>query len=163
MGRILELYRLSDAMIDKIHKDPVWAESYITNNYASVSGALHQQNDTVFSIDKAWDVARYLIQKYLVSKGSSYPIFGEHHHDELFNDEFLAIKSPQVQEINALLQEMQPEQLNAFYNKPEIAELCYQGDWVEHLDDYVLRHIATIKEAYQKAAAHEEGLVVRTG
>lgn len=163
MGRILELYRVSDTIIDKIHQDPEWAESYITNNYASVTGALHRQNDTVFSTDKAWDVARYLIQTYLATKGSSYPILGEHYHDELFNDEFLSVKSPQVREINDLLQEFELGQLNAFYSKQEIAEQCYQGNWVEHLDDYVLRHIATIKEAYQKAAANGDGLVVRTG
>ena len=162
MGRVLELYRLDDATIDKIHQEPLWAEEYITNNYSSVFGTHHHLGDTVFCTDKAWDVARYLIQKYLASKGASFHVLGEEVHDDLFSDEFLPIKSQRVKEINALLQEMRLEELKAFYDKQKIKEKCYRGDWVGELNDYIIGHVATIKEAYQTAAASGDGLVVTT-
>jgi hypothetical protein len=162
MGRVLELYRFDDATIDKIHQAPSWAEDYITSNYSNVSGALHRPGDTVFYTDKAWDIARYLIQEYLASKGVYFHVLGEEVHDDLFSDEFLLIKAQKVKEINALLQQMQLNELEAFYDKQEIAEKCYRGDWVGDLDDYVLGHVATIKAAYQKAASGGDGLVVTT-
>lgn len=162
MGRVLELYRFDDATIDKIHQDPIWAEEYITNNYSSVSGTHHHLGDTIFCTDKAWDIARYLIQEYFASKGASYHVLGEDVQDDLFSDKFLPVKSQKVKEINALLEVMPLDELKAFYDEQRIKEQCYCGDWVEHLDDYVLGHVATIKEAYQKAAASGDGLVITT-
>jgi hypothetical protein len=162
MGRICELYTIDDATIDKIHQDPAWGYEYIMSTYASVYGALHSK-DTVFSTDKGWDVARYLIQKFLESKGLKEHVLGEQNQEDFFSDHLLWIKSDRVQVINSFLQEMPLKQLTNFYNKQEIADQCYNGDWIVDLYDYVMDHVATIKAAYRKAVANGNGLVVRTG
>jgi hypothetical protein len=162
MGRICELYTIDNGTIDKIHQDPAWGYEYIMNNYSSVDGPFHSE-DTVFSTDKGWDVARYLIQKFLEAKGSEEHVLGEKHHDDFFNDELLLIRSDTVQAINSLLKDMQLEHISSFYNKQEIANNCYNGYWIVNNYDYVLDHVTTIKAAYRKAAAKGDGLVVKTG
>ena len=62
MGIICELYRVTDVMISELK---TYTEDelldHIEENYASVSGKYHKENDIVFYLDKAWDVSRFLI------------------------------------------------------------------------------------------------------
>ena len=51
-----------------------------------------------------------------------------------------------------------------FYDREDtIRQGHYRADWIEEDDDYVIFHVAKIKDTYCKAATENEGFVIRIG
>jgi hypothetical protein len=165
MGYICELYRINDEIIDKIVDDPNWGFDFVFYNYAEVGGAFHIQNDTVFSTDKAWDIADYLISKFAKSKGEEINVLGyDPDKENPASDVLSVIKSPEVKRINELIKQIDTSTISEFYDRAEtIRNYRYRSDLIEKVDDYVIYHINKIREAYSKAAAENDGIVVRIG
>jgi hypothetical protein len=165
MGLICELYRIGDATIDRIVENPKWGFDFILYNYAEVGGPFHKQNDTVFSTDKAWVIADYLISKFAKSKGTEVNVLGDKvEKDYSGSDGLRVIKSQEVKRANEIIQQIDTSTISKFYDREETIEnSCYRADWIEEVDDYVISHVAKIREAYSKAASRNEGLVVRIG
>jgi hypothetical protein len=165
MGLICELYRIDDATIDRIVGNPKWGFDFILYNYAEVGGCFHKQNNTVFSTDKAWAIADYLISKFAKSKGKEVNVLGDMvEKDNSGSDGLRVIKSQEVKRNNEVIKQIDTSTISEFYDREEIIRnYKYRADWIEEVDDYVISHVAKIKEAYCKAASTNEGLVVRIG
>ena len=165
MGFICELYRIDDPTIDKIVENPKWGYDFISYNYAEVGGSHHVQDDTVFSTDKAWSIADYLITKYAQSKGTEINLLGDKvEKDYSGSDGLRVIKSEEVKRINDIIKQIDTSTIADFYDREETFRNCrYSADWIEEVDDYVISHVAQIKLAYGKAASKHQGLVIRIG
>jgi hypothetical protein len=165
MGLICELYRIDDATIDKIVENPKWGFDFILYNYAEVGGSFHKQNDTVFSTDKAWAIADYLISKYAKSKGIEINVLGEKVEKDYSGSEGLrVIKSKEVKRVHEIIKQIDTSTISKFYVREEtIKNYRYSADLIEEVDDYIISHVGKIMEAYSKAASKNEGLVVRIG
>jgi hypothetical protein len=165
MGFICELYRIDDLTIDQIIENPEWGNKFISHNYAEVYGPQHVENDTVFSIDKAWAIADYLITQYAKSKGEEVNILSDKldkHYSG--SDGLRVIKSQEVKRVNELIKYIDPFTISEFYDREDtIKNYRYGADWIKQIDDYVICHVIKIKEAYGKASYKNDGLVVRIG
>lgn len=165
MGLICELYRIDDATIDKMVENPEWGYEFIMHNYAEVGASRHVKDDTVFSTDKAWSIADYLILQYAKSIGAEINVLGDTvEKDYSGSDGLRVVKSQEVKRVNELISQIDTATISKFYNREDtLINYCYGADWIEEVDDYVISHVAKIKEAYNKAAAENDGIVVRIG
>jgi hypothetical protein len=165
MGLICEFYRIDDATIDKIIDDPKWGYDFILLNYAEVGGSCHVENDTVFSTDKAWAIADYLISQYAISKGFEINVLGDKVEKDYSGSEGLrVIKSQEVNHVNELIKHIDTSTISEFYDREDtIRNNLYRAHWIEKVDHYVISHVVTFKEAYSKAVSENNGLVVRIG
>lgn len=165
MGLVCELYPIDDATIDKIVENPKWGFDFILYNYAEVGGMFHKQNDTVFSTDKAWGIADYLISKFAKSRGAQINVLGEQvERDYSGSDGLRVIKSQEVKRVNEIIRQIDTSTISKLYDREEtIKNYCYSADWIEEVDGYVISHVDKIKEAYSKAASKDFGLVIRIG
>jgi hypothetical protein len=165
MGLICELYRIDDTTIDKIVENPKWGFDFIFYNYAEVGGPFHKENDTVFSTDKGWSIADYLIFQFAKSKRVEVNVLGDKVEKGYSGSDGLrVIKSQEVKRINEIIRQIDLSTISKFYNREDtITNDLYRADLIEEVGDYVISHIAKIKEAYSKAAAENDGIVVRIG
>jgi hypothetical protein len=165
MGLICELYRIDDATIDKIVENPNWGVDFILYNYAEVGGSFHKQNDIVFSTDKAWAIADYLISKFAKSKGTEINVLGDKvERDYSGSDGLRVIKSKEVKRINEVIKQVDIPTISEFYDREDtIRNYIYRAHLIEEVDEYVIADVVKIKEAYSTAAPKNNGLVVRIG
>ncbi len=163
MGIVCGFYRMNNEMIDFLKSNPENAQVYIDENYSSVSGKFHVENDTVFETDKAWDIAKFLLKKCdpstdkVLQKLDGVPI-------DLAGDwdGSQYIRPDEVKEIYQVLDQISHDKLIEAYNQQElIKNHVYRADWFDEPNwDYILSHVDTIKKAFSKAAETEEYIVI---
>ncbi len=163
MGMILEFYRLSDEKITELKNQPEEVYiAYLQDNYAYIFGKEHKENDTVFSLDKTWDVIRFLIiQSDSTIDNRLSKIYGKpltNNSNNLVN----FLYSEEVKSINSLLQETPIENLRQFYNeeKMEIQSIYKASDfdWI-----FLEKEIEILKLAFQEASKKNSGLIINIG
>ena len=151
MGIICELYRISDSEIEKLNKlNSEQAEEFLDENYASIYGKYHKENDTVFSMDKGWGITRFLIQECDKSKSG---ILAE------LNNRF--IKSDNVKLINEIIKSIEIQDLESAYDKEKLIEnhvynAKYEVDW-EYINKY---HLKLYKSAFNRASELNDGIAI---
>tara|TARA_Y100000782_G_scaffold115436_1_gene158401 strand:+ start:4860 stop:5327 length:468 start_codon:yes stop_codon:yes gene_type:complete len=150
MGIICELYRIKDATIDELKAMPAeQSENFLLENYASIYGIYHHENDTVFSMDKGWAITRFLIQQCDASENNCLSLLDEHF-----------LKSDAVKELQKELSKLEISDLQTVYNKQKlITNNIYRGDrdfsW-----DYIKNfHFKVYQVAFQKAVEYNDGIV----
>ena len=162
MGLICELYRVNDSLIDDILKDPEWGYNYICEQYAWVSAPNHFPGDTVFSMDKAWNITKALFSKYLATKGVHFDVLGQKANFKYSgSDDLYVVKSKDVEFINSIIKDIEVEEIARYTNEIEVPE-NNRSQWIK-ADDYLSCHIQNIKDAYREAALHNQGIVSRIG
>lgn len=162
MGLICELYRINDSLIEDILKDPDWGYNYICEHYAWVSAPNHFTGDTVFSMDKAWNITKFLFLKYLATKGVHFDVLGQKANPKYSgSDDLYVVKSKDVDFINSIIKDIEVEEIARYMNEIEVQEIN-GSDWIE-TDDYLSYHIKNVKDAYREAALHGQGIVSRIG
>lgn len=151
MGIVCELYRISDNEIEELEKlNPDKAEEFLDENYASIYGRFHKENDTVFSMDKGWAITRFLIQECDKSPNK---ILSK------LNDRF--VKSNDVKLINETLNSIEIDDLKKVYNKKKLIENYvyhaeYDVHW-EYIDNY---HLQLYKSGFKRASELNNGIAI---
>jgi len=163
MGMILEFYRLSDEKITELrNQSEQFYIEYLQDNYAYVFGKEHKENDTVFSLDKTWDVIRFLIIESDMTIGkSSNKLYGEPLTENSHNG-FNFLFSQDVETMDNLLQKTQTKDLRQFYNEAKMKrQSIYKTsdfDW-----SFLESQIEIVKLAFQKSAKSKSGLIISIG
>ena len=126
---ILEIYCLSDEKIIKLkNQSEQSCAEYLEQNYASVYEKEHKENDTVFSLDKTWDVIRFLIieadkTEHKILSG----VYGEPLNEGFYNG-YNFLFSENVKLISQLLQKIHHEDLLRFYDEDEMkSQMIYNA------------------------------------
>ena len=163
MGIVCGFYRLDDETIEHLKRRPEISQIHIDENYSSVKGKYHIEDDVVFETDKAWDIAKFLlkecdstIEKVLNDlDGVKIDISGDDHS-------LRYIKSEKVKKIQRVLDSISPDQILKVYDQDKmIQNHVYRADWWKEPNwDYILSHIETMKKAFAKAAEHGNGIVI---
>ena len=150
MGIVCELYRLSDANIEELQKlSSEVIEEFLTENYACVDGIHHKQNDTVFSMDKGWDVTKFLLKKTDFSRNKIL--------NELDNQ---YIKSNLVKQIHQVLTDITIDQLLDLCDPNELIQnKVYRAD-IGKNKAYIEYHLNVFKAGFKKAAELNSGIVI---
>jgi len=149
LGTVCELYRMSDTDINRLsrlsHEE---AEEFLDEKYANVDGELHKENDTVFYMDKGWDVTKFLLQKVDPSK------------DKILNGlNSRFIKSNDTELINGVLEKITIDSLIQVLDTNEMIE--NEVYWAEIEDkDYINFHLKAYKAGFKKASESNSGLVI---
>lgn len=163
MGTILEFYRLPDEKITALRNQPERSYiKYLQDNYVSVYGSGHKENDTVFSLDKTWDVIGFLIVEADTTANKALKeLYGEP-LTENYYDGYNYLLSEKVKTIYQLLQEMQTKDLYQFYDDEKMENqsiykaLGFQWSFIE-------KQIEIVKSAFQKSADTNCGLIISMG
>jgi hypothetical protein len=163
MGMILEFYRLSDEKITELRNLPERSYvDYLQDNYASVFGSQHKENDTVFSLDKTWDVIKFLIVEADTTVDKALKeLYGEP-LTENYYDGYNYLFSEKVKTINELLQEIQTKDLYSFYDDEKMERQSIYKTLGFHWS-FLEKQIEIVKLAFQKAAATNCGLIISIG
>ena len=160
---ILEFYRLSDEKIIELkNQSERSCSEYLEENYAFVFGKEHKENDTVFSLDKAWAVIRFLIVEADKTENKILSeLYGESLNEKSYgNYNFLLSKKVKV--INHLLQEIQTKDLFKFYDEEKMEnQKVYKAS--EFHQDFLEDQIEIVKLAFEKATNSNSGLIISIG
>lgn len=159
MGMICEFYRLNDDEIINLKKLTTnELIDYLAENYANVYGEKHEQGNTVFSLDKAWDVTRFLIQE---SDPENLNILKNIYGNSLTEtyDGYSYLLSQEVNILNKVLQNIETKTIISFYNEDKMNEAeIYQYKSFEL--GFIIEHFLLIKLAFQKATNTKNGLII---
>ncbi|MFC7773033.1 DUF1877 family protein [Flavobacterium sp. GCM10027622] len=160
---ICEFYRIDDKNITKLKnlsEDKL--SEFLVENYSSVYGQYHKQNDTVFSLDKAWDVARFLLKTNDSTADKILDnIFGEP-FDENSYEIYNYLLSDKVKNINQILLKIQIDDLYKEYDEEKmISQNVYKASGFHWT--FIKQHIETISAAFKKAAEQNDGLIINIG
>jgi hypothetical protein len=162
MGMICEFYRLNDDDILNLKKSTTREiVDFLDENYASTNGKKHYQGDTVFSLDKAWDVTRYLIQASdFDHRNLLENIYGYSLTKEYEGYGFLLSKDVQV--MNEVLQMIETHSFFSFYDEDKMYEAnIYKPKGFSF--GFILEHFLLVKLAFQKASNSNSGLIISIG
>ncbi|MFC6097685.1 DUF1877 family protein [Flavobacterium qiangtangense] len=163
MGMILEFYRLSDEKIIKLknQSEQSFAE-YLEQNYASVYGKEHKENDTVFSLDKTWDVIRFLIieadkTEHKILSG----VYGEPLNGSFYNG-YNFLFSENVKLISHTLQKIHYEDLLKFYNEEKMkSQMIYNATNFQL--KFLKEEFEILKLAFEKSSQLDSALIINIG
>lgn len=161
MGIVCELYRASDSLIAQIAANPQEAEAFVTENFASVYGSLHNDN-TVSSMDKAWAIAFFMLKEADTSPGKVLSGWRGKRFDENDYDSPYYLTSEQVKSMSAALSQLTMEDVKAAYNLEKMeAEDVYRAGWhtLEQWS-YIKAHIDAIINTFKNAAEAGEGIII---
>ena len=160
MGIVLEFYRLSDEKIIELkNQSEKLCSEYLDDNYANVLGKEHKENDTVFSLDKTWDVIRFLmIEADKTESKILSELYGESLNQKSYGD-YNFLLSKKVKAINIILQEIESKDLFEFYNEEKMEnQMIYMTSGFHQ--DFLENQIKIVKLAFEKAANSNSGLII---
>ena len=149
MGIVCELYRIPDSEIEKLEKKNSFdLEEFLAENYSWVYGKMHKSDDTVFAMDKAWDVTKFLLKRIDSSKEKVLDGL-----DKKF------IYSEEVKKINLILEKIMIDDLMELTSEKELTEnKIYRPNSINH-KDYIEFHLALYKNAFKRASELDDGIV----
>jgi len=163
MGIVCGFYRVNKETIEQLKSQPEQAQNYIDDNYTSVSGKYHLEQDITFETDKAWDIAMFLLKKCdpTTDKELKHLVGIPINPDDGWGSPRY-INPQNVQIIHDILQTITLEQLAEANDQEEmIQNNVYAADWWDEPDwEYFNSHIDSIKKAFSKAAVHNDGIVI---
>ena len=160
MGIVLEFYRLSDEKIVALkNQSEKLCSEYLDDNYAYVFGKEHKENDTVFSLDKTWDVIRFLmIEADKTESKILSELYGESLNQK-FHGDYNFLLSKKVKAINNILREIETKDLFEFYNEEKMEnQMIYKASGFHQ--DFLEDQIEIVKLAFEKAANSNSGLII---
>lgn len=165
MGFICEFYRVEDKIIDQFIGNPKEFERYFYDSYVNPFGEFHREGDNFFYTDKAWDIAMYLLKSNDSSKDK---ILDKIEGTEVskYADGFSYIKSQDVKSINNEMRNITIDQVLEVYDDEKMIEDgIYRAGWFTKSDnlDYILDHVKTIQEAFQKSSENNDGILILKG
>lgn len=146
---------MSDSKIEELKKmKSQIAEEFLDDHYANILGEYHRENDTVFSMDKGWDIAKFLIKQTDNSKDKFLQVLDKKY-----------IESDQAKRVNELLNKINNEQLKEICDRKLMVENhVYLAKKLENWNEtnfwnYILPHLDTYKKAFKKASELNNGIV----
>ncbi len=150
MGIICELYRMSDADIEELTRvDPGIAEKFINDNYGNVYGKFHKQNDTVFSLDKGWDVTKFLLKKADFSA------------DKILNElDKKYINSSNVKRMNNVIKQLKIENLLDLCDPIELIKNNVYRAEIGKNKENIEYHLNIYKSGFNRASEMNDGIVI---
>lgn len=160
MGIVCEFYIVKDTIIDDFLAKPIVFEEYFEENYVYVFGQFHKEEENMFYCDKAWDIARFIIQR---NNPSLEKLLG----NEIENTEGKSyIKSEEAKRINDILSKITLQQIEKNYNETEIQNSeVYNAEKFTKTENwnYILEHIGRFYKAFKKAVENDAGIIVSRG
>lgn len=162
MGIVCGLYRIEDKTIDKLIIEPENSQNWIDENYSSIFGKFHIENETVFELDKGWAVAKFLLRECDPTKEK---ILQHLDGEEINSKEYdypKYIKSNKVKKINEILKTINEESLKKAFSIDEMLQNnIYKADFFDETNwNYLIQHIDIIKNAFEKSAENNDGIVI---
>ncbi|MBR9847348.1 MAG: DUF1877 family protein [Algicola sp.] len=146
---------MSDSKIEELKKmESEVAEEFLDENFANIFGKYHKENDTVFSMDKGWDITRFLIKQ-----------------NDKTEDRFLKIldskyiESGKAKRVNELLCGINSDGIKEVCDRKLMAEnQVYLAKRLENWNEtnfwnYIMPHLDTYKKAFKKASELNDGIV----
>lgn len=149
MGLVCELYRVSDVDIDELSQlSYEELEDFLDENYAWVDGKQHYQNDIVFSMDKGWDIIKFLLKKVTYPKNTIL-----NRLDERF------VKSKEAKLIYDIIKDITIDDLMQVLNTAEMIEKkVYKAEISDK--KYINYHLETYKAGFKKASEFNSGIII---
>ena len=163
MGIVCGFYRINNQLVDYLKDNPEDAYNYLGENYSSVNGKYHIDGDIVFHIDKAWDIAKFLLRKSdLTSDKVLQKLDGINIGPTNDGDGLRYIPHNHVKEIHGALEQLSREKLVAAYNQQELIENhVYRADWFAKPDwEYIFSHVDTMRKAFSRATETGDNIIV---
>lgn len=164
MGIVCEFYLVNDNIIDRFSENPEDSEDYFYDNYINTEGEFHSEGESYFYVDKAWDIAKFLISQNDTSK--------EKILDGLLGEPFKKledtyyIKATDVAKMYQILDQISLQQIEDAYDESKMQKpyVYNAGHFTkENSWDYILKHVKTILSAFKKASENGKGIIVRKG
>lgn len=157
MGIVCNFLRVSNETINYLLANPDISDNYLSQNYASVYGKFHRENNTVFYTDKAWSIALYLLKE----SNSNLRVYLEGNF--LTNDlTDKYIRPEEVLIIYSNIKHIAPDTLKKIHDSEKMKQNYIYGadSFTIESWDYIKEHIVTIQNAFTKAAACNEGIIL---
>ncbi len=164
MGMICEIYIIDDSEIKMLISNPDTFDNYLTDNYSYIYGNKYIENETVFSMDKAWDIAKFLIKqndkskKNVLNKLDGLPISEKSYSGNNY------ILANEVIEINNWLSIIKSDDIMNSNLESVNDDFVYRAEWlVPENWNYILEHFYTFQKAFSKAVEKNSGIVISIG
>jgi hypothetical protein len=163
MGIGCGFYRMNNDMVDFLKSNPENAQAFIDENYCWAGGKYHIENDIVFDTDKAWDIAKFLLNKCDPTPNKVLQKLDGTKIDPRGDwDGSRYISPEQVKEVHGVLGQITFEKLVAAYNRQDMIDShVYKADWFEDPNwDYIFSHVDTMKKAFARAVETGDNIVI---
>jgi len=162
MGIVCGLYRIKNEIIENLLSESEKAQNWIDENYASVYGKYHVENETVFEIDKGWAVAKYVLKRCGRTDENVLDHIDGTEINKLNFDSPKFIYAENVKEIYKVLEKITEEQIREVFSiQKMIEDHVYKADFFDESNwDFLMLHINTIKTAFRKATEKENGIII---
>ena len=162
MGIICEYYAIENSVFNSFINKPIEFEEYLYEKYGNPDGIYHLEGETFFYLDKAWDIAVFLLKqndttnKKILSKLYGKPINKEMEGYSFINSEDVKL----ICEVITNLTEYQIE--NAYDEEKMIKDEIYKSGWLNKKNnwDYILNHVRTIQRAFTVASEKNNMLII---
>jgi Domain of unknown function (DUF1877) len=162
MGIVCEYYIIENEIIDNLKSESENAQNWIDENYSSVNGKYHIENDIVFVIDKGWAVAKYLLKECDITSEKILNSIDGTEINKIEYDFPKFIYSEKVKEIYKMIETITEEKIRKVFNVEKMIENnVYNADFFDESNlDFLMLHIDTIKNAFRKATENENGIII---
>lgn len=161
---ICELYVMNDKEIKMLINTPNTFEEYLSENYRFCEGSKHVENEILFSMDKGWDLAKFLIKQNdksktkILNKLDGIPISEEKHSGYYY------ILSNEVIEINKWLSNINTDEILNSNTETINDNFVYKAEWlIPENWSYILEHVYTFQKAFSKAFDKKHGIIISIG
>lgn len=164
MGIVSEYYIVADSLINQWIYKGRGAKEYFDANFSSISGVNHIHEETVFGLDKLWDIAIFLLMKTDSSADKALQnTKGTPFEEAYFFETCYYIESNQVKKIKNALEGISILDLEESYNSNELVENNIYGAesfTKENSWESIIELIEIIKNIFRKASENHKGVVI---
>jgi hypothetical protein len=161
MGLVCELYRVSDTFIHALLENPAQAAAVVEARFEREDSKYRKDNDLNSQMDKAWDIAFFLLKEADPTQKVLANIYGTKFDPTGF-ESLAYITAAQVTEIDLILSGLTIAQIRQAYNLDKmLEENIYRADAFT-LDnwDYIKKHIDAIIAIFKRAAEAKQGIII---
>jgi hypothetical protein len=162
MGIVCELYTIENSVFNNFVNKPKEFEDYLYENYGNPDGAYHLEDIAFFYLDKAWDIAMYLLIENDSSKEKILSKFeGEIIHKDMEGYNF--INSNDVKLMNQILMNISEKEIESAYDVRKMqSKEIYRAGWFtkENNWEYILKHVKNIQLAFLIASEKNNTIII---
>ncbi|SHL12520.1 DUF1877 family protein [Flavobacterium chilense] len=163
MGIVCGLHLIDDEFIDQFLESPEESENYFLEHYVNPDGKFHNEGENFFYLDKAWDIASFLIVENDTSEEKVLSnLFGQF----LKDSDWSYIKTIDVVKKNIVMSQISLQQIDEAYNESKMQDpYVYNAGYFTKTNnwDYILNHVKIIFTAFKKATENGKGIIVYKG
>jgi len=161
MGVVCGYYIVNDQIINRFVVHHENAQEFFDINFTNVTGKYHLPYETVFELDKGWDIAHYLLKRCdQTAENVLQFLDGQSFSNKTGSDKCSYIKSETVRKIDLALQSISLKDVMQVHQTiQQLPDDIYGAAFFDQLE-YILNHVDIIKRAFKKAHENNRGIVI---